>query len=284
MSEKLWHYIIGDIHGCYEEYIQLENKILEHAQSKGVQPLILSVGDLIDRGPGSKEVVEHFYQGQKKGTHFAIMGNHEQLFLEMLHHFAPHNFSTNQTLYPERFNHYRAAFDSGEGMSQYLSWDEYPIFRKCFMLGQGAYQTFESFGCDPHNVETWTLPEHLIAYMIQLPYVYEHPEFILTHALAQAEDLEMIIKLSKQSQLNPSQIVLWRKMSDSLIWNRQPPEEPPDPVRWHISGHTPVKKAKRYNELKCLQIDTGCVYGGRLIAYCFEGQQYLSIPALQKYF
>lgn len=62
--------IIGDIAGRYDELMLLLDKMPRDAE-------VISVGDLIDRGPKSKEVVEWFMCNGK-----AIMGNHEHLCLD----------------------------------------------------------------------------------------------------------------------------------------------------------------------------------------------------------
>ena len=59
-----WHYVVGDIHGCYQEFLKLETKIFDHAKKNKKKPIIVSVGDIIDRGPCSKEVAEHFIDGR----------------------------------------------------------------------------------------------------------------------------------------------------------------------------------------------------------------------------
>lgn len=47
------HYVIGDVHGCYDDFIALLKKIEE--KDKDAQ--IILVGDLIDRGPKSQEML-----------------------------------------------------------------------------------------------------------------------------------------------------------------------------------------------------------------------------------
>ncbi|MEO0350081.1 MAG: metallophosphoesterase [Cyanobacteria bacterium P01_A01_bin.15] len=64
---------IGDIHGHYDGLMQL----LE-AVDPGLKDSIYFVGDLIDRGPKSRQVVEYVRQN----GHQCVMGNHEQLLLE----------------------------------------------------------------------------------------------------------------------------------------------------------------------------------------------------------
>ncbi|MFP4402479.1 MAG: RNA ligase [Candidatus Nanoarchaeia archaeon] len=66
--------IIGDIHGCYDE-LQL---LLSKPQIKHIyddpKTAIVCVGDLVDKGPKSKEVLEWFFSSSK---HYCVRGNHE---------------------------------------------------------------------------------------------------------------------------------------------------------------------------------------------------------------
>jgi serine/threonine protein phosphatase 1 len=68
--------IIGDIAGRYDELMLLLEKMPE-------ADLILSVGDLVDRGPKSKEVIEWFMNNKKAE---AIYGNHEDLMVNAIVH------------------------------------------------------------------------------------------------------------------------------------------------------------------------------------------------------
>ncbi|AXK34074.1 serine/threonine protein phosphatase [Streptomyces armeniacus] len=62
--------IVGDIHGCFDELRALLDKI-------GLRPddRLVSVGDLVDRGPAPGEVVRLF---RERPNSFAVMGNHER--------------------------------------------------------------------------------------------------------------------------------------------------------------------------------------------------------------
>ena len=62
------HYIIGDVHGHYETLMQLVAKLPSDAK-------LIFVGDLIDRGSRSAEVVKFV----REGEHGCVMGDHEQL-------------------------------------------------------------------------------------------------------------------------------------------------------------------------------------------------------------
>jgi len=71
-------YVIGDVHGCYDELLELYHKIDEHANGDFK---MIFVGDYVDRGPKSKEVVDFIMRMQKRG-HVALMGNHEDMLLD----------------------------------------------------------------------------------------------------------------------------------------------------------------------------------------------------------
>ncbi len=64
---------IGDIHGHYDGLMRL----LE-AVDLDLQDDVYFVGDLIDRGPQSRQVVDYV----RKNGYRCVMGNHEQLLLE----------------------------------------------------------------------------------------------------------------------------------------------------------------------------------------------------------
>lgn len=59
---------IGDVHGCYDTLMALIKKLPDKQ--------ICFVGDLIDRGPKSKEVLEFVFK-----HHMTVLGNHEDMML-----------------------------------------------------------------------------------------------------------------------------------------------------------------------------------------------------------
>jgi hypothetical protein len=62
--------VIGDIHGCYDEFRSLLDKA---GLTEG--DFIVSVGDCVDRGPDTPAVLRFF---QEKPNTLLIMGNHER--------------------------------------------------------------------------------------------------------------------------------------------------------------------------------------------------------------
>ena len=71
-------YVVGDIHGMYSLLMQeLINIGFDSRKDR-----LFSVGDLVDRGPENKEVIELL----KEDWFFAVCGNHEQMCIENVYH------------------------------------------------------------------------------------------------------------------------------------------------------------------------------------------------------
>lgn len=61
--------VVGDIHGCYDELVDL----LEEVKFGGNDRLV-AVGDLITKGPKNREVLDRF---MSEPNFLAVMGNHD---------------------------------------------------------------------------------------------------------------------------------------------------------------------------------------------------------------
>lgn len=70
MMDDTW-YVIGDVHGEYKTLVELVSELPSDAK-------LCFVGDLIDRGPDSKKVVEFV----RNGGHKCVLGNHEAMMIE----------------------------------------------------------------------------------------------------------------------------------------------------------------------------------------------------------
>lgn len=65
--------VIGDVHGCYKSLLALLAKLPPDQK-------VAFVGDLIDRGPSSAQVVKFV----REGNYPCVMGNHEQMMYSAL--------------------------------------------------------------------------------------------------------------------------------------------------------------------------------------------------------
>ncbi|WP_066701070.1 metallophosphoesterase family protein [Sphingobium amiense] len=80
-------YAIGDVHGCYQQLRDLLQRIETHAQA--LPPVrsthIIVLGDIVDRGPASADVMRFLYNAQQKTDRLIVLqGNHEELMLRAL--------------------------------------------------------------------------------------------------------------------------------------------------------------------------------------------------------
>lgn len=81
-------YAIGDVHGCYLLLRSLLAQIVADAggRARGRRPIILLLGDLIDRGPHAAQVVEAANWLLRLPTFEVrlLMGNHERAMLDFI--------------------------------------------------------------------------------------------------------------------------------------------------------------------------------------------------------
>ena len=67
------YYVIGDVHGNYELLMELESQLLSDAE-------LIFVGDLIDRGLNSKDVISFI----RENSCLCVRGNHDEYMVKQL--------------------------------------------------------------------------------------------------------------------------------------------------------------------------------------------------------
>ena len=80
-------YAIGDIHGCDDRLAAMHDAIAEDlARRPCLAPLLIHLGDYVDRGPDSRGVVARLAEGDPLADvpTINLMGNHEQTMLDAL--------------------------------------------------------------------------------------------------------------------------------------------------------------------------------------------------------
>lgn len=71
-------YAIGDIHGCMDLLLDLEARIFTDSEQFVGEKLIVVLGDFVDRGPNSADVLDHLLAPPPQGfARICICGNHE---------------------------------------------------------------------------------------------------------------------------------------------------------------------------------------------------------------
>jgi serine/threonine protein phosphatase 1 len=141
MAEKR-RFAIGDIHGCIRTFHHLVKEVL---QVRDGDTLYL-LGDYIDRGRASREVIDYIRHLGSCITVRPVMGNHEYMLL-----------------------------DSLENESSFGKW-----------LANGCAPTLVSFGAKPAHAEEWEsvslIPESYVGFFRSLPFYEETEDFLFVHA------------------------------------------------------------------------------------------------------
>jgi serine/threonine protein phosphatase 1 len=89
------HYAIGDVHGRDDLLEALHERIAadRRARHGDARAVIVHVGDYIDRGACSREVIDRLMRGVPGFDSICLKGNHEDLMLACLETDAPHVWS-----------------------------------------------------------------------------------------------------------------------------------------------------------------------------------------------
>ncbi len=79
-------YAIGDIHGRDALLERLHARIIHdpYRSRSNIRPTVVHLGDYIDGGPASPDVIDRVMRGVPEFESVALLGNHEMLMLECL--------------------------------------------------------------------------------------------------------------------------------------------------------------------------------------------------------
>jgi serine/threonine protein phosphatase 1 len=228
------HYIIGDVHGHYDTLMQLVAKLPSDAK-------LIFVGDLIDRGSQSAEVVKFV----REGGHGCVMGNHEEMMVQYGTSFVatyPRNASTS----------FLSMWYGNGGIATLLSYGLVKREEGALLCDEDT-EALEQFKDDLAWMQSLPLYVELdVKHVSGKPVVISHA--CVGHVWKFHED--------KDNQ---------ETFREYALWNRKhPPKEMPI---FNIFGHTPVEFGVEIEE-SYVNVDTGCYtneYGyGELSAYCVE--------------
>lgn len=76
-NKRGYTYVISDVHGCYDQFMELLMRI--HFNDNDTLYLL---GDIIDRGPKSNQMIRWLVRQQAKHNVIFMLGNHEQMMLQ----------------------------------------------------------------------------------------------------------------------------------------------------------------------------------------------------------
>ncbi|MBB3350882.1 serine/threonine protein phosphatase 1 [Rhizobium sp. BK049] len=162
-------YAIGDIHGRYDLLRKAEEAILQDGARLPGQKLIVTLGDYIDRGPESAQVITHLMEPPPDGfDRICLAGNHEIAMLDYV-----------------------------DGWLPYDDW-----------MRMGSAESLKSYGLDPEHLPLvfpsgaqldaflrQSLPHTHIDFMRALPIMLDTPSVVFVHA-----GIDPMLPLSAQTE------------------------------------------------------------------------------------
>lgn len=122
-------YVVGDIHGCFDDWILLKEKIeLEDKEAK-----FILVGDFLDRGPKVIEMLDWALDNiTLDGKYQSVMGNHEYCKIQWwrdYNYFKNKTLSAKRSIYGKKFNKeitYKDFCSSSKGFKETLEKNNIP--------------------------------------------------------------------------------------------------------------------------------------------------------------
>ena len=221
-------YAIGDIHGQIEA---LDAALDLIAADGGPDAPIIFLGDYVDRGPASREVVGRLYTGYISGRPWTILrGNHDRMFVRFVTEGNAHDgriLSGNGWLHP-----------SLGGVATLAS---YGVKRADQRPMDQVVQ----------EAQTKVLTEHL-SFLKERPLWHETDDLLFVHA-----------------GIRPG-IPLGQQEEDDLIWIRDGFLDHPAPYpKLVVHGHTALDRPEHLGVR--IDLDGGAGYGRPLVPAVFEG-------------
>ena len=233
--------IIGDVHGCYEELVELLTRlgyeVLEDAGRYRVTPpegrKVVFVGDLVDRGPKIPGVLRLAMAMVESGHAMCVPGNHDMKLLRKLRgrdvqitHGLADSLRQLDAESPELREQVAKFLDSL--VSHYVLDDGKLVIAHAGMKeemqgrGSGKVREFALYGETTGETDEFGLP----------------------------------VRLNWAAEYRGRAMVVY--------------------------GHTPVGEPEWLNNT--INIDTGCVFGGKLTALRYPEKELVSIPARQTHY
>ena len=226
-------YAIGDIHGQLDKLKAVHALIAEdRARCADDTAPVIHIGDLVDRGPDCKGVIQYLIDGQAQDDRWVVIkGNHDRM-MEMF--LREHPMVDTQLLIDHNWLHPRI----------------------------GGVETLASYGIEvPEGIRTYQLhpkaraavPESHRSYLANLPAMYRLGDLCFVHA-----GIRPGVALEDQSE-------------DDLCWIRKEfHQSDADHGPLIVHGHTPIGEVTHYGNR--LNIDTGAGHGKDLSAVVIEGR------------
>ena len=223
-------YAIGDIHGCLSELTSLHKEILTNDKFNVKEDLLIYLGDYIDRGLKSKQVIDQIIKLKNKQIKtIHLMGNHEELMIDFL-------------------------FNKKNNIKNWLNF--------------GADQTFKSYDIEIvefikdgfedniidrlRDVLLKKIGSDHIDFFNNLELTYSTEKYLFVHA-----GIDPNKNITEQTK----QDYLWSRSNSFFDKNFKA-------EKIIVHGHTPEQNVVNYSYR--VNIDTGCYFSGELSCVCLS--------------
>ena len=226
-------YAIGDIHGQIGLLHRAHTLIAaDRALTGDAAAPVIHLGDLVDRGPDSRGVIDALMAGIAAGQPWQVIkGNHDRMFAGFLADIRHHD----------------------AGLRRDLAW-LHPRLGGAFTLASYGVPNAADRPVAPVHAEAVALvpPAHR-AFIERLPVWNLRGEVLFVHA-----GIRPGVDLHDQTE-------------DDLVWIRAPfLEDRRDHGVLVVHGHTALDAPMHYGNR--VNLDSGAAYGGPLTAAVFEGR------------
>jgi len=231
-------YAIGDIHGHLDLLREVHRWIAADMAQHGAAPIV-HIGDLVDRGPDCRGVVEYLREGIAAGQDWIVLkGNHDRLFTSYLHD-------------PKR---------QDPGLRADLSYLHPRIGGAATLASYGVKNAADRPLAPVHAEAVLAVPQTHRDFLEARPSWFRRGDVIYVHA-----GIRPGIPLEKQDETD-------------LIWIRKDfLEDPRDHGALIVHGHTAIDTPTHYGNR--VNIDSSAAYGGPLSAVVLEGRQVFHLTA-----
>ncbi len=236
--------IIGDIHGCYDELVQLLERLgyIAAVTQNGERSIAVTpptgrravfLGDLVDRGPNAPDVLRLVMAMIEEGTAICVPGNHEAKLLRKLR-------------------------------------------GKDVQLTHGLAQTVEQL-----DRETPAFRERVAAFIDKLisHFVLDAGKLVVAHGGMKAEYAGRASGRVREFALYGDTTGETDEFGLPVRLNWAADYRGRATV---VYGHTPVREPEWLNNT--INVDTGCVFGGALTALRYPERELVSVPAAHTYY
>ncbi len=255
--------IIGDVHGCFDELALLLEKLgykLEEGLIAHAPRELIFVGDLSDRGPGIAEAIRLVMDASERGLAICLQGNHDDRLRRGL-----------------MGNAVGTGYGYAESIKQLEITDGEQVLTPETLRGKRDPEEFARL----YSLSVARPCKEIADFFTNLPYLIEPaPGLCVVHAAfppACQEDVSKKKAFQHACMYGDTD----GSADEHGVPVRRDWAQHYDGPLFVAYGHTPCREAVFRNNT--IDLDTGCVFGGKLTALRWPERELVSVKAARVY-